>query len=420
MIEPTLRDRLTAVYETWLDRDDFGQRYVEACQPGQDIGVTSVRQFLEELLRASSGPQARMERPAALEHPDSTLMQLLGSHLVTRDGPCGLVESLAHHALCLQVIPGLLFEAFGAQDQIENALGTEAEPLAQSALVERHALAQEIFDPADRAALADTLLAILESKLGPRTIRSFFTVDVADNGYRLWNGHMRAPQDFGTTLARHHIRTSAGGVGIDLMRYPDDEGTGVRAYEWCAELRENAESELPDAVAYGMAYCFERAQGKPVAGKWELMTAADCLADVDLLQVNAFLEQHPDAEDLIDAGDLAFVWLWERRRGARAGAGAACLRAALTELRRRLRNIRTVVIDLKPYQFVVSDGAGTPTTLHIEKLDAVDRLQSFVDGLRLDRIVNGNCRCIVNRDGDDPKAAMRALGLAGLAQQEPP
>ena len=71
----------------------------------------------------------------------------------------------------------------------------------------------------------------------------------------------------------------------------------------------------------------------PAAGKWDLMAAAD-LADVDLLQVTAFFEQHHDAEALIDAGDLAFVWLWERSSGARAGVGQACLRAALTDLRR--------------------------------------------------------------------------------------
>jgi hypothetical protein len=74
----------------------------------------------------------------------------------------------------------------------------------------------------------------------------------------------------------------------------------------------------------------------------------------------------------------------------------------------------------RAYQFVVSNGAGRPTILHIEKLEAVDRLQSFVEGLHLDRMVKGHCRCIVNRDGDDPKAAMRVLGLAGLAQQDAP
>ena len=34
--------------------------------------------------------------------------------------------------------------------------------------------------------------------------------------------------------------------------------------------------------------------------------------------------------------------------------------------------------------------------------------------------VKGHCRYIVNRDGDNPNAAMRVLGLAGLAQPKAP
>lgn len=243
---------------------------------------------------------------------------------------------------------------------------------------------------------------------------------VASNGYRLWDPHCRARPAEGTALVRHVVGTAAGDVGIDLLRYPDDEATRVRAYEWCAELREDTGSVLPDAAAYGMVYRFERTDAMPDAGTRELLTAADTLSDVDLLQVNAFLQQHDVAQALIEAGDLTFVWLWERRSGARPGAGQACLRGALTDLRRRFRHIRTIVIDLKPYQYVVSDAAGMSTSLHVEKLEALDRLQWFVDGLHLDNIVKGHCRYIVNRDGDDPTAAMRALGLAGLAQLEPP
>ena len=172
-------------------------------------------------MRLSSGPSAHVQRLAALEHPDSTFMQLLGSPLITQDGARGLVESVAHHALCLLVIPRLLFEAFGHQDQIESAVRTRAELPTQRVGVDRHVVAQGITDPADRAALADTLLAVLKSKLGQRTIRSFFTVAVAGNGYRLWEAQMRAPKDSGIALARHVIQTSAGGVhlleaGVDL------------------------------------------------------------------------------------------------------------------------------------------------------------------------------------------------------------
>jgi hypothetical protein len=417
MIGPALLNRLTAAYVGWLDEDDLGQRYVEVCGAEQDAAATSVRVFLEELMRLSSGPGAQFERPTALDHPDSTFMQLLSSPLVTPAGCRGLVESLAHHALCVQAIPRLLFDVSRSPGQREIGWLTPIEMPLQSEAVDRDADARGINDPSDRADLANSLMKVLKARLGKRTMRSFFTVDVASNGYRLWDPRRRAPKDSGTTLARHVIRTPSGDVAIDLMRYPDDEESCVRAYECCAELRKDSASELPDAVAYGMAYCFERQLGLPVGGKSDLMIAADCLADVDLLQVNAFFDQHKDAETLIETGDLAFVWLWERRNGAHPGAGQACLRAALTDLRRRLRRIRTVVVDLKPYQYVVSDGAGMPPALHIEKLEAIDRLQSFVNGLHLEDVVKGHCRYIVNRDGDDPRAVMRALGLLGLAQQ---
>lgn len=216
----------------------------------------------------------------------------------------------------MQAIPRLLVEVCGSHVQDDNGEHHFAALPADDGL-DRQSIELENSDPADRAALADALVATLESKLGQRTIRSFFTIDVAGNGYRLWEPGMRASTDSGTAQPRHFVETNAGDVTVELMRYPDEDETHVRAYEWCAELREQASSELPNAIAYGMAYCFDRQSGVPIGGKWDLMTAADCLADADLLQVNAFFEQHEDADALIEAGDLAFMWLWERRRGAR-------------------------------------------------------------------------------------------------------
>ena len=417
MIANALRDRLMAVYGTWLEQDDLGRRYVGLCGPESDHGATSVRQFLEELVRTSSGPKAVLERPTALDHPDSTLLQLLRSPLVLRTGARGFVEAVALQALCLLMIPRLLLEADPHPGPIDLGLRLGAGILDEREGDDPRTALPSIDDPADRADLADSLMKVLKAKLGHRPIRSFFTVEVAGNGYRLWGPRMRAPKDAGTSLARRIIPTSAGSVSVDVKRYPYQEDCHVHAYEWCAELREQASSDLPDAVAYGMAYRFDREEGLSVGGKSGLMTAADGLADVDLLQVSAFLEQHVDAEALMDEGDLAFVWLWERRSDASAGAGRACLLAALGDLCRRLRNIRTVVVDLKPYQYVVADAVGMPATVHIETLEALDRLQTFVEGLRLGEVVKGHCRYIVNREGDDPDAAMRVLGLAGLAQR---
>ena len=83
MIGPTLRDRLVAVYSNWLDQDDFGVRLIGADGLQQGNGVTSVRQFLGELVRAVYVPNPLVERPVALEHTDSTFGQLLSSRLVT-------------------------------------------------------------------------------------------------------------------------------------------------------------------------------------------------------------------------------------------------------------------------------------------------------------------------------------------------
>jgi hypothetical protein len=420
MIGPTLHTRLTRVYASWLNKDDLGRRFIGAGDPQLAAGVASVRQFLEELIRGSSEPGASFSLPAAIEDPDSTFAQLLESPLVPQMDPPTKVEAIARNVLCLQIIPRLLLETFELGDQIDDGIQLRAQMLTESGFTDSDTLSRWLNNPSNHSVLADTLLMVLKSQLARRTIRSFFMVDVASNGYRLWGPQSRASKDAGTALARHRIHTSAGDVSIEVMRYSNDEALPVRAYEWCAELREDVANEAPDAVAYGMAYAFERSEGVPAGGRLDLTTAADCMADVDLLQVNAFFEQHPDAEALIEFGDLAFVWLWERRAGTRPGAGQACLRAALADVRRRLRGIRTVVIDLKPYQYVVSDGAAMPAKLHIEKLEAVDRLQSFVDGLHLEETVRGHCRYIVNRDEDDPNAAMRVLGLAGLAQRASP
>ena len=41
------------------------------------------------------------------------------------------------------------------------------------------------------------------------------------------------------------------------MRYNNESESTVRAYEWCEELRKDAATELPDAIACGMASSFE-------------------------------------------------------------------------------------------------------------------------------------------------------------------
>ena len=58
MMAAGLRERLIALFSTWVDQDEFGPRMDQMDGSLQDAGVHSVRQFLEELLRSSAGPNA--------------------------------------------------------------------------------------------------------------------------------------------------------------------------------------------------------------------------------------------------------------------------------------------------------------------------------------------------------------------------
>lgn len=173
MIGPTLRDRLVGIYANWLDQDEFGPHFIGADSPQQGNGVASVRQFLEELIRASSATNAFIERPAALEHPDSTFAQLLGSPLVTQLGPQGLIETIARQVLCLQLAPMLLRQALGFQDQTDKGVQMRARMLMESGCGDMDAFTRSLNNPAHHPSVADVLMIVLKSKLARRTIRSF-------------------------------------------------------------------------------------------------------------------------------------------------------------------------------------------------------------------------------------------------------
>ena len=158
-----------------------------------------------------------------------------------------------------------------------------------------------------------------------------------------------------------------------------------------------------------MVYTFKCEDGFPLAGKSALLDTADLVADTDVLQVNAFFEQHADAHQVIGTSDLCFVWLWERQASSPKGAGKDCLRAAIVDLKKRFRRIRTIIIDIKPSQFISWDGTADPTSIQIEKQHASESLLEYIENLDLGSQVNGECRYIVNRQGSDPNGALAVL-----------
>jgi hypothetical protein len=217
----------------------------------------------------------------------------------------------------------------------------------------------------------------------------------------------------GTALASHAIPTPSGTVVNALTRCNPDDADAVVAHEWCAELRVVPGTARPDAIAYGMAYTFARdAEGCPLGTVDDLVCASDVVSDVDVLQVDALLEQHPDTPERIAGSDLAFVWLWERAIDSQPGLGAECLKAALNDLASRFPRLHTVAINMKPAQFKCWDGGEDPPAISLAKQEAIDALQQHIDSLRLGDIVNGEVRLIVSNTDPDPDKAAQLVARA--------
>jgi hypothetical protein len=250
--------------------------------------------------------------------------------------------------------------------------------------------------------LFDTLFALLKEN----TLFSFFIQEQPSNGFLTWSDY--ATTDIGHKLASHDIAVGRDTVTISVNRYDENEGP-VTAYEWSAKLT-GADQAL-NAIACGMVYIFEREDGVAIGNRSDLLCAADSVADTDVLQVNAFLTQHSDADAVINDGDLCFVWLWERRNGTTPGIGASCLKAAIEDLTTRFKRLSTVVFDARPSQFISWDRPYDPPMITVAKQTAIESLVAHISALNL---TNVQVRHIFNHDEGNQAAALIALGSDAL------
>ena len=340
-----------------------------------------------------------------------TVSELLRSAEVIQGNRTVPFSDLVYDLFCERSISAALSDAFifsVVDDSEEKAL------LAESPYVSLGALERSVREPENAAFLARTFLEDLMTAWSDRPLLSFFVRRPNDDGYLTWWPEAKTP--FGRSLPNKVIPTPSGNVTCEVKRYEEDTGDLVRAYEWNAELRADESAPIPDAVAYGMAYIFDRDEtGMPYGGVDDLVAAADSVADTDVLQVGAFFDQHDDAEELLMEADVCFVWLWERRTSARTGSGADCLRAAISDLKRRFRKLRIVVMDVKPAQFIKwTDDVDYPQ-VELAKQEAIDAVLVHIEELDLQSIVKGEVRPIINNRESDPTAALQVVGSAMIA-----
>ncbi|VWC82100.1 hypothetical protein BLA39750_01278 [Burkholderia lata] len=152
---------------------------------------------------------------------------------------------------------------------------------------------------------------------------------------------------WGTPLKPHEAKILSGIATTRVLRY-DDCDSDVKPYEWMTGFAASDSQIIPDAVACGMVYVLPREGGHSNCSFSDLRWASDAVSDTDVAQMVAFLTHTADASDLVQRGDLCFVWLWERRPGSEEGLGAKVLEAALIDLKKRFRGLKTLIVSLVP------------------------------------------------------------------------
>ncbi|MBK1902258.1 MULTISPECIES: hypothetical protein [Burkholderia] len=152
---------------------------------------------------------------------------------------------------------------------------------------------------------------------------------------------------WGTPLKPHAAKVLSGIATTRVLRY-DDCDSDVKPYEWMTGFEASESQIIPDAVACGMVYVLPREGGYANCSFSDLRWASDAVSDTDVAQMVAFLTDTADASDLVQCGDLCFVWLWERRQGSEKGLGAKVLEAALVDLKKRFRGLKTLIVSLVP------------------------------------------------------------------------
>lgn len=411
LIGPVLRQRIESLVAGWLCHrvELCNLRHESDPRLRQVEWITDFIVALERDLRPVVPVGAKPRSGIDMSQPFDCLMDRT---VVSAQGELVRVREMVRLYLVPQVACGVvravvrLFQTPDMQSQRQLLLES-----GQASLGALEARLKEMDAAQD---LEEIVTSTIERELGSRSVASLFYRSDEDNGYRgyrvWWAGSWSA---YGRGLQQAQLEQAHGVVRLQWARY--DTSSPVQPYEWMAQLHAtNPSSALPDAVALGMIYKFPRRRGRLLGHVVDLVDglveAADTVADTDILQVSAFLNQYRDTTAVISESDLCFLWIWERRNTSEAGAGKACLVAAMQELRRRFPMLKTLVVDIAPAQFHPCGPLGEPPSIAVDRLNAVDRLQAYVDGLS--EAAGLQVRGIVNRhegSGDQGALALMAL-----------
>lgn len=396
-------DFLLTKYDEWIDQDFFGLL--------SGSNQTKTIRHLIKMLSTDQGSfqlvstDGKVRNNPALHDLNQTFSQLLASKIgIIPTEIIGMDQYMMKYC-CADALPFLMTVVSQelSQGDMDKLLGEDG-PKDVLDFFQQYRTGEE-FDY-----LCRRMFERLVQRLADRTLLSFFIISREPDGFYTWHPDMAT--NIGEKLKPYRKDIDGRTMVVEVSRYEEVEGP-VTGYEWNAYL--NGASTKPDAVACGMVYVFERDDGAPLGGMSELADVADSVADIDVLQIEAFFKQHPDAQSLLQKSDLCFVSSWERRADADKGCGKVLLEAAIAHLSKRFKKVKTVVLESSPQQFNDWGKDVDPAMVEAAKQDALDGLSRYIAALN---VTGTTFKYIFTRFDDADESAKRALNrLHSLASR---
>lgn len=264
------------------------------------------------------------------------------------------------------------------------------------------------------SAIESFVQEVVTREVGESSLKSLFYKRSRENGfltYGTWAWSSWGEEDKVTEL-----ETERGRVTLTTSEYYVEDSE-VQAHEWKAELHSSGEESKFLAAAVGMVYKLPRSNGEATVGLGEVLDASDSVADTDILQMSAFINQHADAEDLVRRSNLCFIWIWERSKVSERGDGTLCMVQALASLKARFGPLTTVVVNIVAEQMLPCGPFGEPAAIAAARVDALDKLDSV--SRSMGAMAGVEVRGIVNRhewDQNQDRLALLALVDPGLVR----
>lgn len=402
-LSDTHRAQIAENYFSRWDKDDLSDIIV--MNSAEEQPLRNFRGFVMAMWEVEQNWQedprfAAPAKPPQLDLERTTFREFL-KRRVWLVGQTLSIEEAAFNSLCIPTTRNSVWDALtSGDDRTDNIDGLRA-GLADGSLL---------------ADLAPILWTETVKRYGARALLSWFIVQRNSSGWLRYFERSFSTNDDPLRLGveardqrRKILKTEAGDVELRVNRLHRD-ADDVNAYEWEARLL----SRLGVLQAVANGSLFIRKRGDPFIDLDRLFYTADECSDHDAAMVYELDKDGGPMAFEYPAGDLLFVWNWERLPHAPAGSGASCLIAALDSLRRSYRGLLELVFDARPAQFASWPEGREHPQVGTARGEAVARVGDLIEEVVLSCRDEYELTMIYPTLDEHPLGVVREIGRRGV------